>query len=177
MADSVAVLVVPGMGDAVQAAKAGILEIADLFVVNKADRPQAQETIRDLRGMIALADRAEDDWKPPIVTTVAIRGEGIDELVTRLDAHWAWLDKSGERDRRRVARAREEVAALALAALRGRMTRLPGDSALDPLAARVAGGETDPFSAADELLGALTDPAPAGRQPLMDDGAQDSPPS
>jgi LAO/AO transport system kinase len=177
MADSVAVLVVPGMGDAVQAAKAGILEIADLFVVNKADRPQAQETIRDLRGMIALADRAEDDWKPPIVTTVAIRGEGIDELVTRLDAHWAWLDKSGERDRRRVARAREEVAALALAALRGRMTRLPGDSALDPLAARVAGGETDPFSAADELLGALTDPAPAGRQPLMADGAQDSPPS
>jgi LAO/AO transport system kinase len=162
MADSVAVLVVPGMGDAVQAAKAGILEIGDVFVVNKADRPQAQETVRDLRGMIALAERGEDDWKPPIVSTVAVRGEGIDELVSRLDAHWAWLDKSGERERRRVERAREEVAALALGVLRGRMTRLPGDSALGPLAARVAGGQTDPYSAADELLDALTDGAPAG---------------
>jgi LAO/AO transport system kinase len=156
LADTTIVLLAPGMGDGIQAAKAGILEIADVFVVNKADRPQAQETIRDLRGMIALADRAADDWKPPIVSTVAIRGEGIDELAGQLDAHWAWLDKSGERARRRVARAREEVAALALAALRGRMARLPGDSALGPLAARVADGQTDPFSAADELLGALT---------------------
>jgi len=112
MADSVAVLIVPGMGDSVQAAKAGILEIADVFVVNKADRPQAQETIRDLRNMIALAERAPGDWKPPIVTTIATTGEGIAELVGKLDAHRSWLDISGERDRRRAARAREEVAAL-----------------------------------------------------------------
>jgi LAO/AO transport system kinase len=156
-ADSVAVLVVPGMGDAVQAAKAGILEIADVFAVNKADRPQAQEAIRDLRAMIALADRGPDDWKPPIVTTVATAGDGIDELVAKLDAHWAWLESSGERDRRRTARAREEVAALALGALRRTMSRLPGDTALDPLAARVAKGELDPYAAADELLSALSD--------------------
>ena len=159
MADSVAVLVVPGMGDSIQAAKAGILEIADVFVVNKADRPQAQETIRDLRSMIALAERGPDDWKPPIVTTIATTGEGIAELAGKLDAHWSWLGSSGERDRRRIARAREEVAALALGALRGRMHGLPGDSALGPLAARVADGQTDPYSAADELLDALTDSA------------------
>ena len=109
------------MGDSVQAAKAGILEIADVFVVNKADRPQAQETIRDLRNMIAMAERAPGDWKPPIVTTIATTGEGIAELVGKLDAHRCWLDTSGEWDRRRAARAREEVAALALGALRGRM--------------------------------------------------------
>jgi LAO/AO transport system kinase len=164
MADTVAVLVVPGMGDAVQVAKAGILEIADVFVVNKADRPQAQETVRDLRGMIALADRADDDWKPPIVTTIAVSGEGIDSLAGKLDAHWSWLDKSGARERRRLARAREEIAALALAALRGRMTRLPGGSALGPLAARVADGQIDPYAAADELLGALTEPAEPNQQ-------------
>ena len=156
-ADSVVVLVVPGMGDAVQAAKAGILEIADLFAVNKADRPQVQETIRDLRTMIALAQHGPDDWKPPIVATVATAGEGIGELVDRLDAHWSWLSSSGERDRRRIARAREEVAALALGTLRRSMSQLPGDTALDPLAARVARGELDPYTAADELLGALAD--------------------
>ena len=81
LADSVVVLLAPGMGDAIQAAKAGILEVADLFVVNKADKPDAQQVVRDLRNMIALADRTEDDWKPPIVTTVATRNEGIQELV------------------------------------------------------------------------------------------------
>jgi GTPase len=157
MADSVAVLVVPGMGDSIQAAKAGILEIADVFVVNKADRPQAHETIRDLRSMIALAERGPGDWRPPIVKTIATTGEGIDELAGKLDAHYSWLSGSGERDHRRVARAREEVAALALGALRSRMSRLPGDSALGPVAARVADGQIDPYSAADELLDALTD--------------------
>jgi len=159
LADSVTVLVVPGMGDSIQAAKAGILEIADVFAVNKADRPQVQETIRDLRNMIALTARGPDDWKPPIVTTVAITGDGIGELVGQLDAHRAWLERSGEGDRRRAARAREEVAALALGALRRKMARLPGDSALGALAGRVAEGQIDPYSAADELLGALTDSA------------------
>ena len=102
LADSVAVLVVPGMGDSIQAAKAGILEIADVFVVNKADRPQVHETIRDLRNMIALAAQGPDDWKPPIVKTVATTGDGIGELVGELDTHRLWLDRSGEGDRRRV---------------------------------------------------------------------------
>ena len=148
LADSVVVLLAPGMGDAIQAAKAGILEVADLFVVNKADKPDAQQVVRDLRGMIALADRGEDDWKPPIVSTVAVRNEGIQELVSRLNQHWSWLNDTGELKHRRLARAREELTALAFAALRGRLA----SSRLDELAGRVADGTLDPFQAADELL-------------------------
>ena len=148
LADSVVVLLAPGMGDAIQAAKAGILEVADLFVVNKADKPDAQQVVRDLRNMIALADRGEGDWKPPIVTTVAVRNEGIQELVSRLDQRWSWLNGTGELKHRRLARAREELTALAFAALRRRMAV----SRLDELAGQVADGTLDPFQAADELL-------------------------
>jgi LAO/AO transport system kinase len=156
LADTTLVLAAPGMGDAIQAAKAGILEIGDIFVVNKRDHPGAQETVRDLRTMIAMARRGERDWKPPIVTTVAIAGDGIADLTAAIDAHWSWLDSSGERDRRRRARAREEIAAIAVAALRQRMGGLPGDSRLDNLAARVATGQLDPYSAADELVAAAS---------------------
>jgi len=148
LADSVVVLLAPGMGDAIQAAKAGILEVADLFVVNKADKPDSQQVVRDLRTMIALAEHRHGDWKPPIVTTVAVKGDGIDELVSRLDEHWSWLAATGELKRRRQARAREELTALAFAALRGRLAA----SKLDELAGRVADGTLDPFQAADELL-------------------------
>jgi len=149
LADSVAVLLAPGMGDAIQAAKAGILEVADLFVVNKADKPDSQQVVRDLRTMIALAERGHGDCKPPIVTTVAVKGDGIDELVSRLDEHWSWLAATGELKRRRQARAREELTALAFAALRGRLA----GNRLDKLAGQVADGTLDPFQAADELLG------------------------
>jgi len=150
LADSVVVLLAPGMGDAVQAAKAGILEVADLFVVNKADKPDAQQVVRDLRNMVALADRDDGDWKPPIVSTTATKAEGIGELTERLDQHWSWLNATGELKRRRQARAREELTALAFAALRGRLAA----SRLDELAAQVAEGVLDPFGAADELLSA-----------------------
>jgi LAO/AO transport system kinase len=150
LADSVVVLLAPGMGDAIQAAKAGILEVADLFVVNKADKPDAQQVVRDLRNMVALADRGDSDWKPPIVSTTATKGEGIGELTERLDQHWSWLNSTGELKRRRQARAREELTALAFAALRGRLAA----SRLDELAAQVADGVLDPFGAADELLAA-----------------------
>jgi GTPase len=156
LADTTLVLVSPGTGDAIQAAKAGILEVGDIFVVNKCDNPGAQETVRNLRTMIAMAERSGGDWKPPIVMTTATAGEGIADLTAALDAHWSWLDSSGERDRRRRARAREEVAAIAVAALRQRMGGLPGDSRLDELAARVAAGELDPYSAADELVAAAS---------------------
>jgi len=148
LADSVVVLVAPGMGDAIQAAKAGILEVADLFVVNKADKPDTQQVVRDLRNMIALADRGPGDWKPPILTTVAMTGEGIGELVTRLEAHWSWLNSTGELARRRQGRAREEITALAFAALRGRLAA----DRVDALARQVADGTLDPFQAAEELL-------------------------
>ena len=148
LADSVVVLLAPGMGDAIQAAKAGILEVADLFVVNKADKPDVQQVVRDLRNMVALADRDDGDWKPPIVSTTATKAEGIGELTERLDQHWSWLNATGELKRRRQGRAREELTALAFAALRSRLAA----SRLDELAAQVAEGTLDPFGAADELL-------------------------
>ena len=153
LADSVVVLLAPGMGDAVQAAKAGILEVADLFIVNKADKPDARQVVRDLRGMLALGTTEPGGWKPPIVTTTATTGEGLAELVTRLDAHWDWLAESGELKRRRHARAREEITALAFAALRARLASSSvTQSGVDELAARVADGTLDPFQAAEDIL-------------------------
>ena len=152
MADTTMVIVAPGLGDAIQAAKAGILEIGDVFVVNKSDKPGAHEAVRDLRGMIAMARRGEGDWKPPIVSATAAEGEGIGELVTRLDEHGTWLGSSGEGARRRHARAREEISAIALAQVRAQMGGLPGDERIDGLADRVAAGELDPYAAADELI-------------------------
>ncbi len=151
LADSVVVLLAPGLGDAIQAAKAGILEVADLFVVNKADKPDSHQVVRDLRTMIALGRYEPGAWKPPIIEAVAVGGlrdPGIVELEQALDTHWSWLRASGELDRRRQARAREEITALALATLRA---RLDADG-IDELAARVAAGTLDPFQAAEELL-------------------------
>jgi LAO/AO transport system kinase len=153
LADSTLVIVAPGMGDSVQAAKAGILEIADIFVVNKSDRPGAQEATRDLRTMLAMARYAEGAWKPPIVLTSAASGEGIDDLAGRLDEHASWLAESGEGERRRVARAGEEITALAVAQVRERLGALPGEARLEDLAVQVASGKLDPYSAADELVG------------------------
>jgi LAO/AO transport system kinase len=152
LADTTLVIVAPGMGDSVQAAKAGILEIADIFVVNKSDRPGAQEAIRDLRTMLAMASYGEGAWKPPIVAASAASGEGIGDLVAHLNAHAAWLAESGEGERRRVARAREEITALAVAQVRERLGALPGEARLEDLASQVASGKLDPYSAADELI-------------------------
>jgi len=154
LADSTLVIVAPGMGDAIQAAKAGILEIADIFVVNKSDRPGAQEAIRDLRTMLAMGTYGPDAWKPPIVAVTAVTGSGIDDLVARLEAHGTWLVESGERDSRRLARAREEVSVMAVATLRERLGALPGEAHLEELAAQVASGKLDPYTAADKLIGA-----------------------
>jgi LAO/AO transport system kinase len=152
LADSTLVIVAPGMGDSVQAAKAGILEIADILVVNKSDRPGAQESVRDLRTMLAMGQWADGQWKPPIVSTVAAAGTGIDDLMARIKAHWSWLDGSAGLAARRLARAREEIAAIAVAVMRDQIGGLPGDSRIDDLAGRVAAGQIDPYSAADELV-------------------------
>ncbi|MDP9846150.1 methylmalonyl Co-A mutase-associated GTPase MeaB [Streptosporangium lutulentum] len=152
LADTTVVLLAPGMGDGVQAAKAGILEVADVFVVNKADRDGTQATIRELRNMIGLVERA---WRPPIVPTVAYRGEGADDVVNALDEHLAYLEESGELARRHHVRARDEIEAIALTTLRSRFAHLHGDSRLDALATRVLDTGLDPYTAADELLAAV----------------------
>lgn len=157
LADTTMVLLAPGMGDGIQAAKAGILEIGDLYVVNKADRDGAEQVRRDIRSMLALADRPEGAWRPPIALTVAQRGEGLAEVVTEIDRHRAWLESSGELGRRRTGRARDEIEAIAVTALRARWGDVHGRSELDDLAAAVVAGETDPYAAADALLDSLTD--------------------
>jgi LAO/AO transport system kinase len=149
LADTTLVLLAPGMGDGIQAAKAGILEVADVFVVNKADRDGADTVVRDLRYMLSLGDRRTDDgWRVPIVKTVASKGEGADEVVDEIERHGAWLESSGKLEQRRVKRASDEVEAIALTSLRVDLR----SGALESWAARVVAGELDPYAAADELL-------------------------
>jgi LAO/AO transport system kinase len=155
LADTTVVLLAPGLGDGVQAAKAGLLEVGDIYVVNKADRDGADQVVRDLRGMIRLAERHPGDWRQPIVTTVGSRGEGVDELAAEIDKHRAWLDGSGELDRRRHRRVREEIEAIAMTALRERFSHVHGDTRLDTLAEKVLAGELDPYSAADDVIASL----------------------
>lgn len=157
LADTTLVLVAPGMGDAIQAAKAGILEIGDIYVVNKADRDGAEGVRRDLRNMLALGERVEDGWRPPITMTVAQIGQGVDEVVARIEEHRTWMEKTGELERRRVRRARDEIEAIAVTSLRRRWGDVHGRSELDELASQVAAGTSDPYAAADSLLESYTD--------------------
>jgi LAO/AO transport system kinase len=150
-ADAILVLLAPGMGDGIQAAKAGILEIGDIFVVNKSDRDGAQALVRELRTMIALADRSPQDWKPPIVRTVAYEHRGIDDLLQAIDRFRASQVETGRGQERRIARARREVESIALAKLRAEFP-LNGTAGLDDLAKAVSRGELDPYAAADRVL-------------------------
>ena len=155
LADTTLVLLAPGMGDGIQAAKAGILEVGDVYVINKADRDGADTLRRELRSMLALAERAEGDWRPPIVKTVAPKNDGLDQVVAEIERHHAWLESSGELARGRTRRARDEIEAIALTALRARWGDVHGRSELDDLAAQVASGESDPYAAAETLLAQL----------------------
>jgi LAO/AO transport system kinase len=151
MADTIIVLLAPGMGDGIQAAKAGILEIADIFVVNKSDRDGAQALVRELRTMIALADRGPHDWKPPIVMTVAYQNRGIGDLLEAIDRFRASQTETGRAALRRIARARREVESIALARVRAEF-RLNGEAGLEDLARAVSRGELDPYAAADRVV-------------------------
>jgi LAO/AO transport system kinase len=150
-ADTILVLLAPGMGDGIQAAKAGILEIGDIFVVNKSDREGAQALVRELRTMIALADRGPQDWKPPIVMTIAYEHRGIPELLEAIDRFRASQADTGRGQERRVARARREVESIALSKLRAEF-QLNGAAGLDDLAEAVSRGELDPYTAAHKVV-------------------------
>jgi LAO/AO transport system kinase len=153
LADTTLVTLAPGFGDAVQVAKAGILEVADVFVVNKADRDGAQVVARDLRQMLHLGEARP--WQVPVVLTVAERGDGVGQLVEAIAAHRAQLESSGELERRRQRRAAREIEEIALADLRAELGTLGHGEALDTLAEQVAAGKLGPYSAADQLLSAV----------------------
>lgn len=150
VSDTTIVLLAPGLGDGVQAAKAGILEVADVIVVNKADRDGADQALRDLRAMLALAARAEGAWIPPVVATVATEGSGVDDVLAAVAAHGTWLTESGEGARRRVRRVREEITATALALVRTRLAA--ADPVIDDLVQQVLAGDLAPAQAASRLL-------------------------
>jgi LAO/AO transport system kinase len=158
LADTTVVLLAPGMGDGIQAVKAGILEVADVFVVNKADRDGTDQTVRDLRYMISLGRQGKEgpSWRPPIVRTVATKAEGVDDVIGAIAEHRVWIDGHGELDARRQRRAEAEIEAIALAQLRAKLGDVRRGKLLLPgLAKQVVMGELDPYRAADELLAAF----------------------
>jgi LAO/AO transport system kinase len=149
-ADTVVVVVNPGWGDAVQAAKAGLLEIGDIFVVNKADRPGAHEAVTDLNRMLDVGP--ERAWRPPVVTTVATDGTGLGELLSAIADHRRYLEESGALGQLRRERALREIEAAVRAGLRRRGTiDDAGEATLDRVVAR----EIDPWSAAEGVVNAL----------------------
>ena len=149
--DTVCLVTVPGLGDDIQAIKAGVLEIADILVVNKADRPGADEAARDLAQMLTLG-KLRTTWKPPIVRTVATTGDGVTELVDAIERHRGWAAESGERERRRRDAARVEVEDLLRDALVKRLRDRVGDEHVERAVAKVAERAIDPYAAVEELL-------------------------
>jgi LAO/AO transport system kinase len=147
----VCLVTVPGLGDDIQAIKAGVLEIADVLVVNKADKPGADETARDLAQMLTLG-HGRTQWKPPIVRTSAQDGSGLEELVRAIDQHAEWARTSGELEERRAGAARQEVEALLREALVKRLESRVGSQRVADAVKRVAERELDPYRAVEELL-------------------------
>jgi LAO/AO transport system kinase len=149
--DTVVLVTVPGLGDDIQAIKAGVLEIADVLVVNKADRPGADETARDLAQMLSLG-KLRTSWKPPIIRTVAATGDNVPQLVEAIEKHRTWASENGERDRRRRDAARVEVEELLREALIRRLRDRVGDDRVAEAVTRVADRMIDPYAAVEELL-------------------------
>ena len=151
-ADTTIVVVNPGWGDAVQANKAGLMEIADIFVINKADRKGADETRRDLEQMLDLSDLAHDAWRPPILQTTATSGEGVEELWNTVAQHREHSMATGLLQRRRSFRLREELREIVERRLEHRAREICSGSEWDALQTRVLENQLDPWTAADDML-------------------------
>jgi LAO/AO transport system kinase len=151
-ADTTIVVVNPGWGDSVQANKAGLMEIADVFVINKADRAGVDETRRDLMQMLDLSELPVDAWRPPIVPTIASEGEGVDALWEAVIAHRDHATAAGELERRRTFRLREELREIVAQRLGHRAREICTGERWDSLTAEVVAREVDPWTAADEML-------------------------
>ena len=149
-ADTTLVVLQPGWGDAVQAAKAGILEVADVFVVNKADREGAGDVVRDLKGMLRMGPKLA--WEPPIVKTSTVNGEGIDELWEAISGHRVHLEDTGQLEGKRRRRVLEEVESMVALRLRARTAGLLDQGAEAELADDLAARRIDPYRVAGILL-------------------------
>jgi LAO/AO transport system kinase len=154
VADTVLLLQVPGLGDSIQTIKAGILEIADILVVNKAESPGASEVVRDLRNMLRLGEQS--GWTPPIVETVAIEGKGIDQIFTQIARHRDYLCASGEGAARQRRRLRAELMRLSRRHLAARIDAALDSPELRPTLDALERREVDPLSAAITVAGVAT---------------------
>jgi LAO/AO transport system kinase len=152
-ADTTVVVVNPGWGDAIQANKAGLMEIADLFVINKADRPGARETRRDLDQMLDLTTL--DDWRPPIVETVASTGDGCQQLWDAIGEHRAHQEAQGLLEERRRQRLEREFRQIVTARVEQRIHSPRFAKALSEVTDALAAGDIDPYEAADRMLSAV----------------------
>ena len=151
-ADTVVLVLMPGSGDSVQALKAGVMEIPDVIVVNKANHPLTDTMVREIRGVLALGPVT--DWKVPILKTEAAEGKGVEELAAAIDAHHAHITQAGHaRGAARAATCATRCSGLAAVRLRRELERsLEGDPRVQELLDRVVRREVDPASAAEELL-------------------------
>ncbi|MGA7756758.1 MAG: methylmalonyl Co-A mutase-associated GTPase MeaB [Ilumatobacteraceae bacterium] len=154
-ADTTVVVVNPGWGDSVQANKAGLMEIADVFVINKADRKGVEETSRDLMQMLDLSDLPHDSWRPPIVPTVGSTGEGVPALWEAVLEHREYAESSGQLRERRAFRLREELREIVATRLGHRARQICSGERWDELTDAVVERSTDPWTAADEMLAAV----------------------
>ncbi len=151
-ADTIVLALMPGSGDSIQALKAGVMEIPDVIVVNKADHPMTDTMIREVRGVLALSHDPEG-WKVPILRTEAVRGEGVAELAEKIDEHRVFIEAAGTLEDRRARNLRSEVLGIATARMRRRLEQVVSeDPATAALLDRVVSRELDPASAAVELL-------------------------
>jgi LAO/AO transport system kinase len=151
-ADTIVLALMPGSGDSIQALKAGVMEIPDLILVNKADHPMTDTMVREIRSVLSLAEDA-GGWQVPILRTEALKGEGIEELASKIDEHRAYIETEGTLERRRARNLRNEVLGIASARLRRRLTdAVADDPQVEELLERVVRRELDPATAAGELL-------------------------
>ena len=151
-ADTTVVVLNPGWGDSVQANKAGLMEIADIFVINKADRKGVEETRRDIEQMLELSDLAHDAWRPPIIATVGNTGEGVTQLWDAIVEHRSIIETSGELQKRRDFRLREELREIVARRLELRAREICTGDQWESLQDGVLSRTIDPWSAADEML-------------------------
>jgi LAO/AO transport system kinase len=150
-ADTVVLVLMPGSGDSIQALKAGIMEIPDIIVVNKADHPLTDTMVREIRGVLALAPH--EGWQVPIIRTEAVRGTGVEELVDMLGEHRAFIEAEGTLSERRRRNLMNEVLAIATARMRRELEEtLHEDEHVQELLDRVVSRELDPASAATTIL-------------------------
>jgi LAO/AO transport system kinase len=156
-ADTIVLALMPGSGDSIQALKAGVMEIPDVIVVNKADHPMTDTMVREVRGVLALSQDPAG-WKVPILRTEAARGEGVGELAEKIDEHRAFIEAAGTLSERRARNLRSEVLGIATSRMRRRLeTTAAEDPRTAELLERVVRRELDPASAAGELLARQTD--------------------